>query len=234
MDRWQLWQDGLSFLEWLPQPTLQATLALLFTIVLVGHMLVWRRVGGPAFWGLVEYAWLAVASLSLLTALSEYRRTIAQDELPMARSSLRYSWESAIRSADAGMRMSTQRSYKDLDFSDNWKPNELRAAIVERQRWFEEVRQALEAGLDSRAWRRYLEEDVQSRSPNLGKIDLERRRLLMSLRFVARKEPEIIRLAISSDRTRLEKVSLATIPWLLAFALALRITRVAASLRGLC
>ena len=60
------------------------------------------RFGGPVFWTFIEYVWLFLASLSILGAVSEYRRTSAGDELPMARASMTWRWERAVKSADDG------------------------------------------------------------------------------------------------------------------------------------
>lgn len=105
-------------LEWagpVPEPTIQNTGIVFGTVLVIVHLLVLARFGRRGFWTFIEYAWLFLASVSILGAVSEYRRTSADDRLPMARASLRWRWEFAMKSVEEGIRLSGLRSPRDLN-----------------------------------------------------------------------------------------------------------------------
>lgn len=228
-------------IEWagpLPEPTFLNTAVVFGTALAIMHLLVIVRFGGRDFWTFIEYTWLFLATVSILGAVSEYRRTSASDRLPMARASERWRWEAAVKSADEGVRLTSLRSRQDLsdvlgsgDIYDAWDPGKLKAALAEERAWFTEARTVLDEGRDWHWWRRYLTEEFVSR--NLGKVDSERRKLLESLRRIAELQRELGALAVASERTETEKMAFTLLPWLLAAGLAMRIGRVSAGVRGL-
>jgi len=142
-----------------------------FFVVVLGlmHVLVLFRVGHKWFWTVIEYMWLTLASLSVISMVGEYRRLSANEELSSARTQLELAWAKANTAADECVEY-----YKvdhDHGFSHPEVPEqEVEDAWTKSRFWCEELRTALDLGpsvKNMKGWRRYVNSAASSPFPEL-------------------------------------------------------------------
>lgn len=208
--------------------SLSITLVVFVLASSVMHILVWRKVGRKKFWLIIDYIWLGVAAMALIGATADVRKTFSRNKLSLAEIYLSATKDRALDCA-----RSEATYFVGVDFSQ-WKYNLDRIPQYQQAaEWYTTAANALEQGETSDAWRDFMHERFNEDLGDDPVIVQSKRSMAMFIRHMDDAKADVEQLHTDTGSTEFEDIRLALYPWLLAVALAIRISKVSAGLRGL-
>lgn len=155
-------------------PTEPLGLFVAFAVVLIAmHMCVIFRIGHRWFWAFVEYAWLGLASLAIISAAGQYRMIVASEKLPTASGELEVSWDKAILAADRCERYYREFRSEAVELPSAISKKEFATAISRSRGWCEQLKKALAQGQQSITWRKFLDQLDENPLPDMEGLDLD-------------------------------------------------------------
>jgi len=176
------------------------------------------------FWTAVDYAWISLLLVSLVTAAAEVRVYFSPSPLR-----LHEGWAQGQFKSTQSLALQSQLYFCDRADDENW-PDETGAAFKRACDWFTDMTDALEGGYDSRDWRDFLTR--HRREP--PEVDLVvqqgKEEAIRSLEWL---EKECAALEEQRRQAKLslpEEILVFFWPHLLALSLAVRVTKVTAEL----
>lgn len=177
------------------------------------------------FWTAVDYAWISMLLVSLVTAAAEVRVYFASGQLHLherrTQSQFEFTQDYALQS---------QLYFCDHADDKNWPDETGPAAFQGACDWFAEMTDALEGGYDSRDWRDFL---GQSRREPVDANLLVQQGKEHAIATLESLEEEYAALEEQRQRAKLsvpEEMLVFFWPGLLAVSLAIRVTKVTAEL----
>jgi len=201
------------------------TVAVFFGAIALFHLLfIWRR-RSKLFWAYSDYFWLIVVSLSLIGATAEVRKAMVEWPLKIEEDRLVDDFVFAQEYAAGG-----QSYYCDMADDTDWPDEELHQQFLYGCDWFQGMVESLQSDVNSKDWEEFLErnEDVQDHPPQVIGYTT---RAIRVLRRVQELRDSVQDKRKAAQTTDFELLIFAIWPWLLAFSLALRVTKVTAQVK---
>lgn len=202
-----------------------------FVVSLSGCQIVMRRLGPRRkFWQWIDYVWLSALAIGMIPATGKARQMIAA---------------ARIESTEIYYRATVRRAYSLAAYNRDYYANrnssgirnekerlKVQAAFAAAAQWFADATERLSKFPASTDWR-----ELEARLADLEQIDHvnvrdEARRFANNLLWIQEAEEEYESLTTAASRNLLEFAVVALSPLLVAFALAIRITKVTATRKG--
>ncbi len=173
----------------------------------------------------MDFVWLSVGALGVISATFQARKFIAEGERNLTEQHLQAWWRIALEDARSKVHL-----YGEMYNYDEWKYNRdeiprYKAAAV----WFRDEFTALQAGYRSDAWKKFLRE----KGP-LARDDPTWHEKTSAIDYLVIMDHDSTKLRALEEQLQprnYEIIALVFGPWMLAVALAIRVTRVSADLR---
>ncbi|NQV32553.1 MAG: hypothetical protein HQ515_07665 [Phycisphaeraceae bacterium] len=205
--------------------------------VVVFHVAMFLLRSRPKFWKVIDYLWLAVATLGLLGATSTARKILVEESVFYSERHnhsiqvyLTYKWAE-----------SAAHHFRTWEFDENPPPGGdtvMRTRISEAADWFQEVAQIVRTNPSKRAWEARADgykSIVHENDPpgnwrslieNYGEM------LTQDLNDLHDAEEKLEAQLGKTQLTSTEQILSILAPWAIAIALAIRFTKTTATLWG--
>lgn len=206
---------------------------LLFLFTILGFhiaFILFRR--SPGFWIKADYVWLAIAALGLIAATSEIRTLVAWREYRSEENRLKLYMKHIIpvveEMADG---FESKLNNKEYPVKEHGIP-----IYQDAIKWFRRLADALRADYQLKLWQAFREElaEYSINEPYKLHVTGTKKRAFQILDHLDRRVDELASLEPTLEPRHFEVGILATLPLMLSGALALRITKVTATLLGHC
>lgn len=182
-------------------------------------------------WAWLDYVWLVAATIGLVSAASQATKLFAERDTNMSRWVLEAEHAYALSRARIG-----QRLFGETYPLDDWEASGdsiLAATYKQAAAWYDRLYDSLAMGVEASSWVGFsdsvelgfeierhsmLSDDIHSTLYILGRMD--------SLQYIQNRS------IVRQERTDLDITLIMLSPWFLAFALAIRLTKVSVSVKG--
>jgi hypothetical protein len=210
--------------------SLFVTFTVFFVMLLLFHLWMLRIGKRPRLWKKIDYVWLSAVVLSLIGATAEVRKFIADNTSSMYEQRFQSTLEFAQYYVN-----SSRDYYLRLDYS-KWEPTEenkiAEMAFREAGQRLTYAASKLTENPDSRPWKELLN-SPQILGSTQNRIVMQDEEIIRrNLSMLDETYEQFLTNRKERGRSEWEKIILVFLPWLLSMALALRITKVTAELKG--
>lgn len=181
-------------------------------------------------WKFLDYAWLSVLGLGLITTTVTTRHFLVARKLPIAEHRYRVDVESALRIAD-DMVIHYGKPEWDPSKSPEVGPGLQRLKDYQVvKNWFSRARQKIDGYPPNKEWRDVMVDLSELRDTKNTILVQESENFWFWLNQIVETEREYENLLVESEHSTLEGIVAVLSPWLIAIALSGRITKVTATL----
>lgn len=203
--------------------SLKITLAVFFTALFVAHVafVMWKR--SRKFWLIIDYAWLSVAGLALISATAQVRQLRATWEQNMLQEDIPGRKEMAFNNA-----MIYERLYREGFPYDTWQNRELVSKFRAAAKWFQAEAEAIK----SDAYEDFLKAHGQIPTDDPPDLAAIKRQTIGYVQQVINLRKRETAAKVAAERSDSEQALFMLTPWIVAIALALRISKITAEWRG--
>jgi hypothetical protein len=210
--------------------SLFVTFIVFFIALLLIHLWMFRIGKRPRLWKKIDYIWLSAVVLSIIGATGEVRKFIADNTSSMFEERFQNTLEFARYYVN-----STHEYYLRLT-SQKWEPNKennvAEMAFREAEQQLTHTASKLTENPESRPWKELLNRQQILGSTQNHIVMQDEQIIRKNLRMLDEAYEQLLINRQERGRSEWEKFLLVLLPWVLAVALALRITKVTAELKG--
>jgi hypothetical protein len=201
-------------------------------VVLVGslglfHLVLLRRPRPRAFWLAVDYAWFASIALGLIGTTVSARRLLVDGDTDRQSQQVEYLWRLAGDEAHDQANFCYVQAER---LRDRGRPgaDHLDAA----GNWFNDLSRVLATGARAPDWRRFVTATPPADESALpADVVRARQDIQVHLRRLDNEERALAELERVASTGDAERAVMLVLPWVVAVAVALRVTRVTAEVR---
>jgi tetrahydromethanopterin S-methyltransferase subunit F len=195
------------------------------------HLLMWMIGRNKRFWTQVDYFWLGAAALALVTATGSVRQSMARDREWWDRVPLDAELDGARSWAASSLRFFETSAFVTTEPS-NAKEAEVARQFKSAGDFYRDVVAALQTGRESRPWLELSKRPFLNTAASDTVVEQDLRHLRRIIARLTELDSRLASTRAAAQPSGLEGLYLMVWPWLLSVALALRITKVTAELRG--
>lgn len=185
----------------------------------------------PLFWKSVDYIWLGVAGLTLISATNEVRRLIAKNTSDNEKTYFEGQLNSTLYIADFG------RTYFNIWHRNQWKIENESEKLVSIQydsvvNWFSNSYNQLLLPPKTQPWKSIDTNSAIFTMTSDPTVSLYKKKISKNIDALDSSYKDLQEVLQSMERSDFEVVLFVFMPWLFAVALALKITKVTADMKG--
>ena len=207
------------------------TAATFAIFLVVCHIFMWCVGRRPRLWTQVDYVWLGAAALGLISASGAARQTAAKSQETWDRIRFESDLEHArwwTRTSLQYFETSSVLTSEPKDEKEKTVAKELRAAA----QFYRVAVDALQRDAGGEPWAALLNDGFISAAAVEPVVEQDLRHLRRILRTVDESHKAVVSTRGAMQSSETETAYVLLWPWLLSGALALRITKVSAELKG--
>lgn len=200
---------------------LAITLCLFLLALVVFHCFLLLKPRPRYFWVAVDYVWFAAVGLGLIGSTTNVRYLLASNDYDIQKHRADVLYAKALDNAKDNA----------LLFGEIQKDKQNEADVPKYEaagEWYRKLNVALTAGAKSDEWRDFQANQTRIDRTDPAPIVAAKAETLLTLQELVAEDNKLQQMEEAVNPGRLEKSVSIFIPWILALALALRMTRVTA------
>jgi hypothetical protein len=202
--------------------SLLVTFAVLAAALLVFHGWLLRRPRPRWFWLSVDYVWFFAIAFGLVGSTATVRNLITAEQYHEQLQHLDYLHRLAQdRAAETAFELSLMARLEAAEEAPHYR---------EAAEWFRRLRQLLHAGYDPEQWENFRRADGAAKADDPLAVKDRKAEALEALAELQAEEDKLAHMTSSREPSAFENGVTLVVPWIVAFALALRVTRVTAEI----